>query len=104
MIGIVGLFIANKAIFLHAHKFADGTTIEHAHPYDKSNDSEPFKTHHHSSAEFLFFQNLEILFLIVFLTLALSPFLKKKKVSKKLTTEHTLICLNLYKGRSPPVS
>lgn len=37
MIGIVGLFIANKAIFLHAHKFADGTTIEHAHPYDKSN-------------------------------------------------------------------
>ncbi|MFA5587438.1 MAG: hypothetical protein WC987_01610 [Mariniphaga sp.] len=41
MIGIVGLFIANKAIFLHAHKFADGTTIEHAHPYDKSNDSEP---------------------------------------------------------------
>jgi hypothetical protein len=104
MIGIMGLFIANKAIFLHVHKLADGTIIEHAHPYDKSNDSKPYKSHHHSNAEFLFFQNLEILFLIVFLTLALVAFVKKEKVSFKLITEHTLICIIFHKGRAPPIS
>ena len=104
MIGIMGLFIANKAIFLHDHKLNDGRIIEHAHPYDKSNDSKPFKSHHHSNAEFLFFQNLEILFLIVFLTFALIALVKKRKVSFKLITEHTLICINLHKGRAPPFS
>lgn len=100
----MGLFIANKAIFLHVHKLNDGTIIEHAHPYDKSNDSKPYKSHHHSNAEFSFFQNLEILFLVVFLTLALIALVKKRKVSFKLITEHTLICINLHKGRAPPIS
>jgi hypothetical protein len=104
MIGVMGMFIANKAIFLHVHKLNDGTIVAHAHPFDKSNDSKPYKSHHHSNAELLFFQNLEILFLIVFLTLALIAIIKKEKVLFNLISEHTLICINLNKGRAPPIS
>jgi hypothetical protein len=100
----MGLFIANKAIFLHLHKLNNGTIIEHAHPFDKSNDSKPYKSHDHSNAEFLLFQNLETFFLIVFLTLVLITLVKKEKVSFKLITEHTLTCINLCKGRAPPIS
>ncbi len=98
------LFIVNNAIFLHVHKLSDGTIVEHAHPYDFSNDSEPYKSHHHSNAEFLFFQNLKILFLIIFTALALIVFLKKEPVLFKFITKPTLICINLHKGRAPPIA
>ena len=104
MIGIMGMFIANKAIFLHVHKQSDGTIIAHAHPYDKSTDSEPYKAHHHTNAEFLFFQNFEILFLVVFLTFALFTLVKKEKFSFFIITRHTLSCIILHKGRAPPIS
>lgn len=100
----MGMLIVNKAFFLHVHKLNDGTIVSHSHPYDKSNDSKPYKSHHHTNAEFLFFQNLEILFLIVFLTLVLITLVKKEKVSFKLISEHTLFYINLNKGRAPPVS
>lgn len=104
MIGVIGIFVANKAVFLHVHKLNNGTIVEHAHPYEKSKDSNPFKSHHHSNAEYLFFQNLEILFPIVFLTLALFAFVEKRNLLIKLIKEHRSICINLYKGRAPPVS
>ncbi len=104
MIGIMGMFIADKAIFLHVHKSNDGTIIEHAHPYDKSNDSKPYKSHHHTNAELLFFQNLNILFLIVFLTFALFAFVKKAKYSFYIIPRHAQTCIILNKGRAPPSS
>lgn len=104
MIGVMGMLIVNKAFFLHVHKLNDGTIVAHSHPYDKSNDSKPYKSHHHTNAELLFFQNLEILFLIVFLTFVLIALVKKEKVLFKLITEHTIICINLHKGRAPPIS
>ena len=104
VIGMMGMLIANKAVFMHTHKLSDGTVIEHAHPYNKSSDSEPYKSHHHSKAELLFFQNLEILFLIVFLTFALLALVKKVKYIFYITTRHDLSCIILHKGRSPPIS
>ena len=104
MIGIMGMFIVNKAIFLHTHKLDNGTVISHAHPYAKSNDSKPFKSHHHTNAELLFFQNIEILFLIVSLTFALFSLVEKAKYSSNIITRHTLSCIILQKGRAPPIS
>ena len=104
IIGVMGMLIANKAVFIHSHRLNDGTVIEHAHPYSKSTDSKPYKSHHHTTAELLFFQNLEILFLIVFLTFSLIAFANKEKFSFKLITRHTLICINLNKGRAPPIN
>jgi len=104
MIGIMGILIVNKTVFLHVHKLDDGTIIFHAHPFDKSKDSKPYKSHHHSKTGFLFFQNLNILFLIAFLTIALIEFDKKEKTLIILTLLNTLINLNLNKGRAPPIS
>ncbi len=104
IIGMMGMFIANKAIFMHAHRLSDGTVIVHTHPYNKSDDSNPYKSHHHTNAELLFFQNLEILFLIVFFTLALPALIKKIKHLFHLITRNTLNCIILHKGRAPPIS
>ena len=96
--------IANKAVFSHAHRLNDGTVVKHSHPYDKSNDSEPYKSHHHTNTELLFFQNLEILFLMVFFAFALFTLVKKAKHSSNIITKHTLSCIILHNGRAPPVS
>ena len=104
IIGIMVLFIINKAFFLHNHKLNDGTIITHAHPYNKSNDSKPYKSHYHSDTEFLFFQHLETLFLLVSSTIAIIIFVRKEKKSFKLITKQSLIFINLSKGRAPPIS
>lgn len=103
MIWIIGMFIVNKAIFLHTHKLDNGTVISHAHPYDKSNDSKPYKSHHHTNAELLFFQNIEILFIIGLLTFALFALVEKTNYSSNIITRHTLTCIILQKGRAPPI-
>ncbi len=101
---MMGMLIANKAVFMHTHRLNDGTIIEHAHPYNKSTDSKPYKSHHHTKAELLFFQNFEILSLFVFLTFALLNIFKKTKYSFYRITSYTLACIILHKGRAPPLS
>ena len=104
VIVIMGILIVNKAVFIHTHRLTDGTVVEHAHPFDKSTDSKPFKSHHHTKAELLFFQNLEIIFLFVFLTFALFIAAKKSKYSFNRKINYTLSCILLHKGRAPPIS
>ncbi len=102
MIGVIGLLIVNKAVFLHVHKLNDGTIIEHAHPFSKSNDSNPIKSHHHSNADFLFFHNLEILFPLFIIAFALIAFVDRKVIFFKLKTLYLLPCVNQHQGRAPP--
>jgi len=40
----------------------DGEIISHAHPYDKSHDTQPFKNHKHTSAELFFLDQIQLLF------------------------------------------
>lgn len=104
MIGIMGLLIANKGLFIHSHKLESGAIVCHSHPYDKSQDSEPLKKHHHTKAEFLFFENLNVLFLSIFLII---PFLAlvKKKISFVDVKKIYFILLSFpYQGRAPPIS
>lgn len=104
MIGMIGMLIANKAIFLHSHRLSNGTVIEHAHPYNKTNDSEPYKSHQHTKAELLFFQNLGILFLLVIVTFALLNLVRKAKKTFFRISEYSQCCIIHYKGRAPPIS
>ncbi len=103
MIGIIGVLIANNAIFIHSHRMADGTLITHAHPYNKTNDSEPFKSHHHTQAEFLFLENLEIYFLFVLLALVSVSFFGKKKFTVRIHDDYISANTFSHKGRAPPV-
>ena len=101
-IGLMGMLIVNKIAFTHIHKLDDGTIIEHAHPYNKADDSAPLKTHNHSNAELLFFYNLNILFLAAFIALGVILSVKKKKFSFNLILEYALCHIDLHKERAPP--
>jgi len=103
MIGIMVMLIANKSIFMHSHKLVDGTVIFHSHPYDRSNDSNPDKTHQHTKTEFLFFQNIEILFSLFFLTGVFIPFAQKTYFYFHITSSYDSACIIIHKGRAPPV-
>jgi hypothetical protein len=98
------LLIANKGIFMHTHKVDDNTYIMHSHPYNKESDSEPLKSHHHTKAEFIFLQNIEILFPLFFLTVAITPGLLKSYLITYTIPEYEPSHLFVRKGRAPPLS
>ena len=104
MIGMMGLLITNKAVFMHVHKMGDGIVVIHSHPYDKSNDSKPYKSHHHTKADLLFFDNLEILFLFILLPFILLNLVKNAKYLFYRITNCVQTCIILHKGRAPPLS
>lgn len=102
MIGMIGMLVANKSIFMHTHKLADGTIIVHAHPFDRSNESGPYQSHQHTEAEFLIFQNIEIFFPLFFLIVDLPPLAKKAEFPLQLKSSYNPSCIILHKGRAPP--
>jgi hypothetical protein len=104
MISVMALMIANQALFLHAHKLADGTIVAHAHPYDKADETGPYKSHHHTSSQLIFFENLHILFLFLFLILAVLTIPQELKRSIDFLINYFLFYTNLHKGRAPPAS
>lgn len=40
-------------VYYHSHITNDGRLVSHAHPFNKSQDSTPFKSHHHSAIDLL---------------------------------------------------
>jgi hypothetical protein len=103
MTGVMGLLIANTAIFLHVHKLNDGTIISHAHPYDKESDTHPYKTHQHSKTDLLLIHSLEILFPLIFLTLILNTFEKNAVVLFDLIKACRISFFNNINDRAPPI-
>lgn len=102
LIGIMGIMITNQALFLHFHKLSDGTVVTHAHPYNKTQDSQPNKTHHHSNIEFLLIHNLEVLMPMVFFAIALISLIREIKPSIFLIHRYQLAHIKSHKGRAPP--
>ena len=47
IIAALGMVQFNKTANLHFHVDSYGRVISHSHPYDKSNDADPIKTHTH---------------------------------------------------------
>lgn len=70
LIVIVGIHSLNSLFYTHRHKLADGTIITHAHPFSKSSDTTPFKSHEHSSDELTFLASL--IYFIPSLTLVMA--------------------------------
>jgi hypothetical protein len=101
---MMGALIVNKSIYLHTHKMHDGTIVSHAHPYNKSDDSKPFKSHHHSDTQLLFFQSIKILFFTAFTALFFFVTTQKAVYSLYTTPFYAFAFYNLNKGRAPPVS
>ena len=99
----VGLFIVNNVLFLHTHKLANGRFIVHAHPYNKSQDSAPFKKHSHTSQEFFHIAHLQFLYFIGVL-IALSIIVTFQKTTNTYQPSKYKFNLNFgLKGREPPL-
>jgi len=104
MIGIIGLLTINNVMFLHSHKLANGHIITHAHPYNKSDDSAPFKSHHHSKTELIFLANLQLLFIYTLIPFIFTGVAKKKSyvvIKRVFYTQNYKI---LYFGKAPPLT
>ena len=68
-ISVVTLLIFNQSVFVHSHT-TNGETYTHAHPYDKPEQSHSSTRHTHNKTEIFFFQHLEILFPLLFISFA----------------------------------
>lgn len=98
----VGLLIVNNVVFLHTHKLANGNIIVHAHPYNKSQDSAPFKKHNHSSKELFHISSIQLLFITaVFSILCILLTAYKRVYFFQTPTVHFNYFFRL-KGREPP--
>lgn len=104
IIGMIGLLIANQGLFLHPHILENGTIVSHSHPYDKNQDSEPYKQHHHTKAEFLFYSNLNILFLSVLLIVSFLSLISKNISFVDVEKNYFRFFSFSFLGRAPPVS
>ena len=99
----VGLLIVNNVVFMHAHKLSNGKIIVHAHPYNKSQDSAPFKKHNHTSKELFHISHIHLLFVGTLFFIFGILQLRHKNVY---LYNSPLIRFNYYfnlKGREPPV-
>lgn len=57
--------VTNSIINQHFHKLSSGLVVKHAHPFDKTPAGNPFQDHHHSSSEWVIFEQISnILFWI----------------------------------------
>lgn len=104
MICIMGTMISNRMLFIHSHKLADGTVVTHAHPYNKSDDSSPFKSHNHTRAELLFTENSEILFPLLFLVIGIFLIPLKVRRFSVSTLNFSVDHICLVRDRAPPFS
>ncbi|MBI9055765.1 MAG: hypothetical protein JEY96_18230 [Bacteroidales bacterium] len=102
MICFIGLLIADKVMYTHLHKLADGSIVVHAHPYKKSNTEDPRQTHTHSELEYVLLENLKLLCLYVFAGILFIA--NVKLVSFLLESKDLLIGkhIKLFLGRAPP--
>ncbi len=103
LIVMMGIFIVNNALFMHVHKMDDGRIVVHAHPYDKSNDSHPYKSHHHTKTELLVFDNVKLLFLFIFLLFVFYNLVKKLRFLFINIDSFTQTYKFLFTSRAPPV-
>jgi hypothetical protein len=59
LILVVGIFAINEYLYIHKHVFKNGNIVIHAHPFNKSQDTEQNKSHQHASGDLVFLTSLE---------------------------------------------
>ncbi len=103
IVALMVMLTINQCVFIHTHKLADGTIIVHAHPFNKKADSSPIKHHHHSGTELMVLQNLHLLFLSVFVVIALLNLSFKVRFYTETKLRFVPRSCNSQTDRAPPV-
>jgi len=104
LIVLIAFQVLNKSVNTHAHLLADGTVISHAHPYKKSADPGPYKSHHHTQNELICLDNLKLFSPVVFLLLSVLYFVREEGFVAGISSLYISRQFNFKSGRSPPVS
>ncbi len=97
------LQVVNRSFYLHSHKTASGEIVVHAHPFDKSSDSSPFKSHHHSVSLLSLLEQLETLFYFAGFILFLGAIQKQRARIQFNCTFLDFLLPQQLKGRAPPL-
>jgi len=103
LIALFSIHVINTSFYTHTHILANGKMITHAHPYDKTHDSEPIKSHHHTQTEILFLKQIENFFPLVLVFLIIVKITQKIKYPVFIKTQYIPVYICFKKGRSPPV-
>lgn len=99
---VIGLFIVNNVVFLHAHRLSNGKVLIHAHPYNKQQDSGPIKHHNHSPIQIYHISQIQLLFFAsCLLIIALLYHKKIYRYINDVSIVHPLL-FSHKKGRAPP--
>lgn len=101
---LIGFVIVNDVSNMHVHRLENGKMVIHAHPFNKSQDNEPVKSHHHSTFDFLQIQQAQILFWVAFIALTFHKILLKEYKVDTYKSLKNLCPVNHQRDRAPPVS
>ena len=102
MIFIMTVMLVNKLVYIHVHVLPNGTVVTHAHPFNKTTNSEQGQSHHHSNLEFFILHALEIMILssaVVLTLMNLSRTIEKRWFIQEY---HTPGLIPISPGRAPP--
>ncbi|MBN2635460.1 MAG: hypothetical protein JXR61_04260 [Prolixibacteraceae bacterium] len=103
-ISIIGMFVFNNIVFLHSHKLDNGLIVIHAHPFKKSNDTEPFKIHKHTTAELIIIQSLQLFLLAIILVVTVALVQNQQAFFNGITPFYFAINISVFKVRPPPLA
>jgi len=103
---VMGLFF-NQAANWHLHQLDNGLVIEHAHPFERScNTNSPFQDHHHSNQDFIFLgmiANALTLLLVAFVVAAALLIVVEKVTERYVSRFATAPDFSANLLRGPPV-
>ncbi len=104
-IAVLGLLTLNNSIFLHVHKLESGIIISHAHPFNKSANSNDETNHNHTSNEIYVYQILSHIdfVLLVFFAYRIFVLLHKTLRNKFKQTFLSVLESDIFRIRPPPV-
>lgn len=96
------LVFVNRDVYTHTHKLADGRIIVHSHRHEKSNDLEPFASHHHSALEFEFLNFLQTLYWASLRSFSVISIPEESNVFRYIDQGYEINIDGSIQGRAPP--
>ena len=97
------LLILFSGFFMHTHQLENGKYITHVHPFNKSTDNTPIKTHNHSSEQITFLDHFILIILLPVLMLGIIVSLSGKTIFSSYHSD-LVFTINLIKSpRAPPL-
>ena len=104
LICVLGTLLLNRVLFMHAHVMPDGSITCHAHPFDRSQETDTGLSHQHTGLEYTLLENLGLLFFLIVLGLVFRNPFRNRVCVPALPGEMLTLPAIPIRGRAPPLS